>query len=212
MSPLIAVLVLVLLLVTAGLTFTATYFWLQAREASRMKQAQRDADTILEDARAQQKEAILQGKDEALRLRAEVDLELKDRRAEVTRLERRLQQKEEAADKKADILERREKGLQSQERELETLRVELDGARERQRQELERVARLSTDEAKKLLLDEIEEEVREISGRKIRQIEQETKEEANRRAMQILATAVQRCAPTTLPNRPSRSFPCRAMT
>src|SRR3954453_20144026 len=195
MSPLIAVLVLVLLLVTAGLTFAATYFWLQAREASRMKQAQRDADTILEDARAQQKEAILQGKDEALRLRAEVDLELKDRRAEVTRLERRLQQKEEAADKKADILERREKGLQSQERELETLRVELDGARERQRQELGRGARLSTDEAKKLLLDEIEEEVREIAGRKIRQIEQETKEEANRRAMQILATAVQRCAP-----------------
>src|SRR3954452_328850 len=106
-----------------------------------MKQEQRDVDTVLEDARAQQKEAILQGKDQALRLRAEVDQELKDRRAEVARLERRLQQKEETADKKADILERREKGLQGQERELETLRIELDGARERQRQELERVAR-----------------------------------------------------------------------
>jgi ribonuclease Y len=195
MSPLIAVLVLVLLLVTAGLTFAATYFWLQAREASKMKQAQRDADTILEEARAQQKEAILHGKDEALRLRSEVDQELKDRRAEVARLERRLQQKEEAADKKADTLERREKTLYGQERELETVRLELDGARERQRQEIERIARLSTDEAKTLLLDEIEVEVREIAGRKIRQIEQETKEEANRRAMQILATAVQRCAP-----------------
>lgn len=194
-SPLIAVLVLVLLLVTAGLTFAATYFWLQAREASKMKQAQRDADTILEDARAQQKEAILHGKDEALRLRSEVDQELKDRRAEVARLERRLQQKEETADKKADTLERREKTLQGQEREIETVRLELDGARERQRQEIERIARLSTEEAKTLLLDEIEVEVREIAGRKIRQIEQETKEEANRRAMQILATAVQRCAP-----------------
>jgi len=195
MSPLIAVLVLVLLLVTAGLTFAATYFWLQAREASKMKQAQRDADTILEDARTQQKEAILHGKDEALRLRSEVDQELKDRRAEVARLERRLQQKEETADKKADTLERREKILNGQERELETVRLELDGARERQRQEIERIARLSTEEAKTLLLDEIEVEVREIAGRKIRQIEQETKEEANRRAMQILATAVQRCAP-----------------
>jgi ribonuclease Y len=190
--------VLVLLaamLIAAGLASAATYFWLQAREASRMKQAQRDADTILEDSRSQQKEIILQGKDEALRLRSEVDVELKDRRAEVTRLERRLQQKEEAADKKVEAMERREKTIQGRERELDTIRLELDGARELQRLELERVAGLSTDEAKTLLLDEIEAEVREIAGRKIRQIEQETKEEANRRAMQILATAVQRCAP-----------------
>ncbi|MFN8515628.1 MAG: ribonuclease Y [Chloroflexia bacterium] len=183
------------MLVAAGLASVATYYWLQAREASRMKESQRDADTILEDARSQQKEIILQGKDEALRLRSEVDLELKERRAEVTRLERRLQQKEEAADKKVETMERREKTIQSRERELDTIRLELDGAREQQRLELERVAGLSTDDAKKLLLDEIEEEVREIAGRKIRQIEQETKEEANRRAMQILATAVQRCAP-----------------
>lgn len=190
--------VLVLLgamIIAAVLAGAATYFWLQAREASRMKQAQRDADTILEDARSEQKEIILQGKDEALRLRSEVDLELKDRRAEVTRLERRLQQKEEAADKKVEAMERREKTIQGRERELDTIRLELDGAREQQRLELERVAGLSTEAAKTLLLDEIEAEVREIAGRKIRQIEQETKEEANRRAMQILATAVQRCAP-----------------
>jgi len=191
----VLVLVVIIALITAGLACAATYFWLQAREASRMKEAQRDADTILEDARSQQKEIILQGKDEALRLRSEVDVELKDRRAEVTRLERRLQQKEEAADKKVETMERREKTIQTRERELDTIRLELDGAREQQRLELERVAGLSTDEAKKLLLDEIEAEVREIAGRKIRQIEQETKEEANRRAMQILATAVQRCAP-----------------
>ncbi|MFN8540295.1 MAG: ribonuclease Y [Thermomicrobiales bacterium] len=195
MSTANVLVLLVAMLVAAGLASVATYYWLQAREASRMKESQRDADTILEDARSQQKEIILQGKDEALRLRSEVDLELKERRAEVTRLERRLQQKEEAADKKVETMERREKTIQSRERELDTIRLELDGAREQQRLELERVAGLSTDDAKKLLLDEIEEEVREIAGRKIRQIEQETKEEANRRAMQILATAVQRCAP-----------------
>lgn len=195
MSTANVLVLLVAMLVAAGLASVATYYWLQAREASRMKESQRDADTILEDARSQQKEIILQGKDEALRLRSEVDQELKERRAEVTRLERRLQQKEEAADKKVETMERREKAIQSRERELDTIRLELDGAREQQRLELERVAGLSTDDAKKLLLDEIEEEVREIAGRKIRQIEQETKEEANRRAMQILATAVQRCAP-----------------
>lgn len=195
MSTTNVLVLLILVIITAGLTFAATYFWLQAREASRMRRAQRDADSILEDARAQQKELVLQGKDEALRLRGEVDLEVKERRAEVTRLERRLQQKEEAADKKVETLERRERTIQGREQELDTIRLELDGAREQQRLELERVAALTTDEAKKLLLDDIEAEVREIAGRKIRQIEQETKEEANRRAMQILATAVQRCAP-----------------
>jgi ribonuclease Y len=195
MSTTNVLVLLVVMLFSAGLAAFATYFWLQAREASRMKQAQRDADTILEEARSQQKETILQGKDEALRLRAEVDIELKERRAEVTRLERRLQQREESTDKKVETLERREKTIQGRERELDAIRLELDGARDQQRLELERVAGLSTDEAKTLLLDEIEAEVREIAGRKIRQIEQETKEEANRRAMQILATAVQRCAP-----------------
>ncbi len=191
----VVVLALLLVLVSVGLTFAATYFWLQAREASRMRRAQRDADAILEDARSQQKELILQGKDEAIRFRAEVDQEYKERRAEVNRLERRLQQKEEAIDKKADALERRDRTLQGKERDLDAIRLELEGAREEQRRELERVAQLSTDDAKQLLLSDIETEVREIASRKIREIEQETKEEANRRAMHILATAVQRCAP-----------------
>ena len=194
------------MLIAAGLTFAATYFWLQAREASRMKQARRDVDTTLDEARAQQKELILQGKDEALRLRADVDAELKERRAEVTRLERRLQQREETTDKKIEGAERREKDLTTRERELDVVRLELEevrdkqrhelaGARDERRRELERVASLTTDDAKTMLLTEIETEVREIANRKIRVIEQETKEEANRRAMQILATAVQRCAP-----------------
>ena len=194
------------MIIAAGLTFAATYFWLQAREASRMKVAQRDANTTLDEARAQQKELILQGKDEALRIRADVDAELKDRRAEVTRLERRLQQREETTDKKIETLERREKGLMTRERELDVVRLELEeardkqrheleGARDERRRELERVASLTTDDARTMLLEEIETEVREIANRKVRQIEQETKEEANRRAMQILATAVQRCAP-----------------
>ncbi|MDP9375695.1 MAG: ribonuclease Y [Chloroflexota bacterium] len=191
----VVVLALLLVLVSVGLTFAATYFWLQAREASRMRRAQRDADAILEDARSQQKELILQGKDEAIRFRAEVDQEYKERRAEVNRLERRLQQKEEAIDKKSDALERRDRALQGKERELDAIRLELDDARENQLRELERVAQLSTDDAKNLLLGEIETEVREIASRRIREIEQETKEEANRRAMHILATAVQRCAP-----------------
>ena len=207
MSTFTFVLVLVVVtFVVAGLSFAATYFWLQAREASRMKQAQRDADAIIEGAKSRQKEIILQGQDETIRLRGELDQEYKERRAEVNRLERRLQQKEEAVDKKADSLERRDRTLQGRERELDQIRVEVEGARdqqlrelagarEQQLRELERVAQLSTDEAKGLLLAEIETEVREIASRKIRQIEQETKEEANKRAMHILATAVQRCAP-----------------
>ncbi len=195
MSPIAIVLVLLAALIAGALGVVATYYWLQGRATSRMQQAQRDADALLEVARNQQRELVLQSKDEALRLRGEIDQELKERRAEVNRLERRVQQKDEAADKKVETLERRDRALQTRERELDAVRAELDGARERQLRELERVAQLSTEDAKQLLLTEIETEVREISSRKIREIEQETKEEANRRAMQILATAVQRCAP-----------------
>ncbi|HEX5501453.1 MAG TPA: ribonuclease Y [Thermomicrobiales bacterium] len=195
MSLLFIVLLLLGWLVVGVAVFAATYFWLQYRAAARMKQARQDADEMLEQARNQQKELIIQGKDEALRFRTDVDREYRERRAEVTRLERRLQQKEEAADKKAEAMERRERALQTREKELDATRADLEGARERQLRELERVAQLTADDAKHLLLSEIETEVREIAARKIREIEQETKEEANRRAMQILATAVQRCAP-----------------
>src|SRR5215211_3913185 len=123
MSITTVLVLLVVAVIAAAGTFVATYYWLQAREAGRAKQAQRDANTILEEARAQQKELTLQGKDEALRLRAEVDIELKERRAEVTRLERRLQQKEEAADKKVEQIERREKTALTRERELDTIRL-----------------------------------------------------------------------------------------
>jgi ribonucrease Y len=195
MSLYVVVLDLLTAIVVGLSAFAAAYFWLQFRTASRLKQAQQDADSMLEQARNQRQEIVLQGKDEALRLRSEVEQEFKERRAEVNRLERRLQQKEEATDRKTEALERRDRQVQAREQDLDRLRAELEGAREGQRREIERVAQLSTDEAKQLLLGEIETEVREIASRKIREIERETKEEANRRAMQILATAVQRCAP-----------------
>jgi ribonuclease Y len=163
------------------------------------------------------RDAALEAKDEAIRLRADLDREISQRRKEIERIERRVEQKEESIDQKSAALDRRDADLRRFDHETQRSRDEweaertrkqaefeadrarqqadLDAARDRHLVELERVAGLSTDEAKTLLLDEIEAEVREIAGRKIRQIEQETKEEANRRAMQILATAVQRCAP-----------------
>lgn len=182
-------------IVVATASVAATYFWLQTRATGAVKRAQQEANGILEQAKSERKELVLQGKDEALQLRGDLDREYKERRAEVTRLERRVQTKEEAADRKAETLERRDRSLQEREQQIELLRQELAGDHERQLRELERIAQLTMDEARTLLLDEIETEVREIASRKIRQIEQETKEDANRRAMQILATAVQRCAP-----------------
>lgn len=181
--------------IVAAVSVAATYFWLQSRATGAVKRAQQEANTILEQAKSDRKELVLQGKDEALQLRGDLDREYKERRAEVTRLERRVQAKEEAADRKVESLERRDRSLQEREQQIDALRQELAGDHERQLRELERVAQLTTEEARALLLAEIETEVREIASRKIRQIEQETKEDANRRAMQILATAVQRCAP-----------------
>ena len=92
MSLYVVVLDLLTAIVVGLSAFAAAYFWLQFRTASRLKQAQQDADSMLEQARNQRQEIVLQGKDEALRLRSEVEQEFKERRAEVNRLERRLQQ------------------------------------------------------------------------------------------------------------------------
>src|SRR3712207_9262753 len=102
MSPMVIVLVLLAALIAGALGVVATYYWLQGRATSRMQQAQRDADALLEEARNQQRELVLQSKDEALRLRSEIDQEVKERRAGSNRHPRRSQQKEGGAAKKEE--------------------------------------------------------------------------------------------------------------
>jgi ribonucrease Y len=173
----------------------------------RVKNAEEKAQVALREIEAQRKELVLQAKDQTHTIRQEIENEYRDRRSEMQRQERRLQQKEETLDRKLDANEKRERTLQQKERELEAAEAQLAGAREEQRRELERVAGLSAEEAKYLLLQEIEEEVRNDANRRYRQIETEVKEDAEERIRKVLAVAAARAASEYVPEITVSSVP-----
>jgi len=192
-------------ILVAGITFFATYFWLEQRAQSRTKQAQLEANRIVEEAETTRRESALAAKDEAIRLRGELDRELNQRRKETERIERRIEQKEQTIDNKSIALDQREQGLRKQEQQLgrakETWEHErskqeqdLQAFRERHQAELERVAGMTSDEARDQLIAAVEADARNLAARRIHEIERETKEDADRRSRKILATTIQRIA------------------
>jgi ribonuclease Y len=174
-----------------------------AREKSlaeeRVKTAEDRVQVALREVEAQRKEIVLQAKDQSHQIRSEVDAEYRERRTEVQRQERRIQQKEENLDRKLEATEKREKTLQTRERQLEELELQLGNMREEQLKELERVAGLTAEQAKALLLQEIEEEVRIDANRRYRDIEAEVKEDADTRIRKVLAIAASRAASEYVP-------------
>jgi ribonuclease Y len=154
--------------------------------------AEGNAARILAEAQTRQKEILLEAKEEAIRTRAQAETELRERRSEVQRLEQRLTQKEESLDRKIEALERREASISSHEEEIDKARQELQELHRQQRAEIERVSGLSSQEARDILLAEIEKEAREDANRRLRQVEAEVKEEGEQRARDILVSAIHR--------------------
>jgi ribonuclease Y len=160
----------------------------------RVAAAERDAAQILAEAQTKEKEILLEAKEEAIRLRAQVEAELKERRAEVLKLEQRVAQREESLDRKLENQERRSQSLDEKENELSRIRAELEELRKKQREEIERISGLTNQEARDILLAEVEKEARDEGNRRVRAIEAEAREEAEARSRDILATAIQRLA------------------
>jgi len=160
----------------------------------RTRAAEREAEALLADARTKHKEALLEAKEEAIKIKSQAEAESQERRTELHRQERRLSQKEENLDKKLEALERRDHSLVSKEKEAESLRAQLQELKQKQIQQLELISGMSSAEAKGLLMKALEDEVREDVSRRIREVEAQLKEEADERAREILAIAIQRCA------------------
>ncbi|HBE06615.1 MAG TPA: ribonuclease Y, partial [Firmicutes bacterium] len=118
----------------------------------------------------------------------------RDRRAELQRMERRLLQKEESLDKKVESLEHKEENLSRKETDLDRIKEEVSANLEKQRRELERLSGLSAEEARVFLLKNVEDEMQHEIALKIKEIETQAKEEADRRAREIVSLAIQRCA------------------
>jgi len=159
-----------------------------------MKAAQSEARRIEAEARARQKELILEAKDEKLRLQREAEEEARSRRTELGTLERRLLQRDEQLDQRTDMLEQRDRKLLDRERELDRVREELAKAHQEQVGALERVSGLSAEDAKAMLLEAVREEAEHDAVKLARSIEKTAREEANEKARDVIVTAMQRIA------------------
>ncbi len=150
-------------------------------------EAQRKAEEI-------KKERILEAKEEVIRIRSDAERECKERRGEIQRNERRLFQREELLDKKSDALEQREATVSERETAVDRAEADVASLRDQQLRELEKISGLTMDAAKAMLLADVERDARHDAALLIRDIESKTKEEADRRARNIISLAIQRCA------------------
>ncbi|MEA4884603.1 MAG: ribonuclease Y [Clostridia bacterium] len=188
----------IIYLVIAGAAVGAGYMarrWIaEAKISSAEDEAKRIVDEAEKEAEGKKREAILEAKEDAHKMRGEVERENRDRRFELQRTERRLLQKEETLDRKSDQLEKKESALERREKEIEKTHVEAEAMFGKQRQELERIGGLTSDQAREQLLHEVEIDVRHEAAVMIKEIEAQAKEEAEKRGRDIITQAIQRCA------------------
>ncbi len=179
---------------SAAAAVFGTYLYLQRAARSRLRATGDEVRRLLEEAEARQREILLEAKDAALKLREELEQEYQQRRQQVERLERRLQAKEEQLDRRLENLEKRERRIQAREKEIEERLEEIARLEQERQAELQRVAQMTLEEARQLVIQQATEEAREILNRQVRELEQQVREEAQQRARMILATAIQRIA------------------
>ncbi|NLO88176.1 MAG: ribonuclease Y [Firmicutes bacterium] len=166
----------------------------EAKIASAEEAAKKMVADAIKEADAKRREAILEAKEEIHRLRMELDNEIRERRQEQQRIDKRLAQKEEALDRKLENAEKKEEMIQQKEAELAKLEEKINALYAQQVSELERLSGLSSQEARELLLKNIEKEVRHEAAQMIKEIETQTKLEAEKRAREIISQSIQRYA------------------
>ena len=151
-------------------------------------------DEAIKSAEAKKKEALLEAKEENLKAKNELDKEIKERRAEVQRYEKRVLNKEEAIERKSESLEKKENSLKNKEEKLAEAQTKVDELSEKRVQELERISGLTSEQAKEYLLKTVEEEVKIETAKLVKELESQAKEEADKKAKEIVVNAIQKCA------------------
>lgn len=188
----------IVIVISLAIGVSAGYYGRKVIAESKIGAAEEEATKILEDAQkqaeAKKKESLLEAKDEIHRNRQENEKELRERRRELDRIERRVLQKEETLDKKSDNMEKKEEVLLDKEKEIDKTQQDLQLILTQQLKELERLSGLTSEEAKDLLLYNVEQQIRQETAVMIKNLEMEAKEEANKRAKNIVTIAIQKCA------------------
>ena len=191
--------ILLFSLPVAGIVLGWTIRWLYARfqlSASEQK-AERVKQDAIKEAEAQKKEILLEAKEQLIRERNQQERENRERRGELQRMERRLVQKEETLDKRGLTLDEQEQAFSKREKEISERETVLATEEERYRQELERISGLSAQEAKNLIIQNLENEARHDAQALLNKIEQEAQLTSEKKAREILVTTIQRIATET---------------
>ena len=151
-------------------------------------------DEAVKAAETKKHEALLEVKEESIKTKNELDKEIKDRRSEIQRNERRVEQKEFNLDKKLEAIERREQSFAAKEEEIKRQKAEVAKLNEERIQELERISGLTSEQAKEYLLKTVEEDVKLDTAKLIKEMEHQAKEEAGKKAKEYVVNAIQKCA------------------
>ena len=193
-----AVIIAVTAAVAGILGFLLCFIYTKKVSETRIGGAKQQSEAIITEAKrtseAFSKEMLLEAKEESIKIKAEAEKEAKEHRSEVQKLEKRLLQKEETLDRKIEKTQEKEDKIKARDEALDLKQAEVEKIIASQQEELERVAGMSAEEAKQTLIAAIEQEAKFESAKILREIEQKTKTEADKKARDILASAVQRCA------------------
>ena len=190
--------VIVSIVVTAVIVYFATSVFYKNAASSKVKAAEERSRQIIDDAvktaEDKKRESMLEIKEESIKAKNDLDKEIKERRNEIQKNERRIVQKEENLDRKLEAIEKREAGFAAKEETLNKQKEEVAKLNEQRLQELERISGLTSEQAKEYLLKTIEEDVKIDTAKLIKEMETQAKEEAGKKAKDYVVTAIQKCA------------------
>lgn len=194
----IVIAVILSVLITAAVTYFATVTYRKKVAEVKIGSAEEKAREIINEAvkvaETKKREALLEAKEESIKTKNELDKETRERRAEIQNYERRVISKEEALDKKAEQIEKREAGFATKEEELKKMKVEVQALHDKSVQELERISGLTSEQAKEFLLKTVEDDVRHDTAKLVKELSAKAKEEAEKKAKEYVVTAIQKCA------------------
>jgi ribonuclease Y len=166
----------------------------EAKVGKAEDKAKQIVDDAVKEAEEKKREIILSAKEEALKTKNDIDKEVKDRRSEIQRMEKRVLSREEALDKKSANIERKEQSLAHREENISKKQAEVEELSAQRQKELERISGLTSEQAKEYLLRTVEEDVKHETAVLIKELESRAKEEADKKAKEYIVTAIQKCA------------------
>ncbi len=198
MPTIVFIVVILALLIALPITYKVAIDNKTKADAAKIGTAEEKARSIIDDAiktaETKKRESLLEVKEQSLAAKNEVDREIKDRRAEISKQERRIQSKEDALDRKTDAMEKREADFAARDNELKKKKQKIDQLYDQAVKELERISGMTTEEAKEFLYQRVQDDVKVDVAKLYRELVEQAKDDAEKKAREIVVSSIQRCA------------------